>query len=264
MNVLMSLVPFEINCKMDETQEIRFRVLEAVKRGAVKVPEILGPGDSNKVRARRKVLQDMEAEGLILRLSMFHNWWVMLPGWKPTDDFIYPRLIEKCKRVDECLIWVGRVRDDGAPVYVPPLATKPVSARREIYRMKAGRAVRRERVVRMRCENPACLNFDHMYVSVSGGWNKGEKMPEDERLRRERRARALSPLDMDKAREIRRLAAVEMLGTETLDQQSFRVINRATDLWLAKMFGVKEQSIRDIRNGRTWREHQGVFSGLFR
>lgn len=229
----------------------------------MQIASLFGPPRSRTTIAKRKVIHQMIDEGLLVQFRVDSAWWITRPGWRPTDELMLRWMLDKCKMVGDCLLWTGR-KDHGAPVFYIPMVHKTITARREVYRIQYGRAVGSNKEVRTLCGHSHCLQLDHMVVSHRGGQNKGKRMPEYGRITLERKRRAASKLTIEIVREIRRVSAEEMEGSETWTRDDHRTINRAIDIWLGAKYGMSERTIRVIRKGVQWRETTGMFSGLLR
>lgn len=138
---------------------------------------------------------------------------------------------QKVKKSDGCWIWTGNKLVRGGYGGLNWRGKISVKAHRVSYEIAHGVTLTPEQIVRHRCDNPLCVNPDHLVLgthqdNVQDTWERGRagKAP------RQRMTQEI-------ATEIRRLAATGM-----------------TQAAIAKKFGMSASNVSYILGGKTWSE----------
>jgi len=143
-----------------------------------------------------------------------------------------------------CLIWTGCMKGNQPRARIGPAGVAPWDVRRLIIKAMTGKAPPKTHYARVRCQTHGCVEPAHVYAQHRAEVLAGCKLSMDHRVKlaAAARARALSPLTMEEARAI-----------------------RASDLPAAqeaKLRGVGQTTIIDIRNGVRWRDYSSPWAGL--
>lgn len=142
-------------------------------------------------------------------------------------------------REDECWPWRGHCNDYGYGTITTPVDGKNQIIRAHRVAFVLWRGIDLEDIdgflVRHTCDNPPCCNPRHLLLG-SHQDNSDDKVSRGRIPTKESHWRAV--LTTDKAREIRRLAAVAGLNYQEI----------------ASVFGCSPGTVSDVVRGRTWRE----------
>lgn len=156
-------------------------------------------------------------------------------------------LHSRCKEDADCLLWEGSTDGGGRPklsIKVDGL-TKTQQPRRMVWTQAKG-AIPAKRYVTVTCDNPLCLNPEHMKLVTRGQVTAREAKRPDTHRRRYLgglKSRERSSLDMDKVRYIRQ-------SNKTLEA-------------ISQEMGIAPTTASAIRRNKRWREfHNNPFAGL--
>lgn len=221
-------------------------LLEKVKAEPTRYADIVGGNTQKRRQQARAIVDQLVNAGLIRRTFIggiayyvSSDW---RPGWNETQLLIDAR---SRRTVDGCLIWLARVDPVRGPmvtVSLEPGKTQPKSVRRLLWERHIGKLDLLEVLKPTICENPACIELEHMEIRRHGTVQTGRKRPMDSRIRMAEAQRKLKTLTIEDAREIR--------------------ASEKTNRELAEIYGVSAANIGYIRRGVTLREYTGLFSGL--
>lgn len=240
----------------------RQHIMLRTRRTAVRLNELAGPRHTQKSLAIRKVVQELEAQGKVRRIQMRFDWWIADPDWTPGPKFIMEMLVDRCRPVGGCLLWTGRSDRERGPLFTVPLQPQASAARRTIYELRTGQPLARNQCIRMTCDEHNCLEYGHMQCVVIGSWQVGTRKTLQHRKAIERYRRSISDINMDTARELRRLRDQEMQGSDEWSAYDRKIIKAAIKQWLATKYNLSPRVVEDVLSGRTWKEDPGVFAGL--
>jgi Pectobacterium phage endonuclease len=144
------------------------------------------------------------------------------------------RFYSKVKRSADCFVWTGGTAGAGYGVFRLSRPRRQEYAHRLALERKLARPLERGEMVRHTCDNPPCVNPDHLLVGdqtqnmadsiTRGRFARGEDKPLTARL------------TAQDVREIR--ALIKVPGV--------------TQSELARRYGVTRTSISHIKSGRTW------------
>lgn len=144
------------------------------------------------------------------------------------------RFFRKIRKTDTCWIWVGNTRGNGYGVIQEGGRGSPSkSAHRVSYELHKG-IIPEGMVVMHSCDNPSCVNPDHLSV--------GTYAENTQDMIRKGRKRTVSPLG-------------EGNGKAKLNSDLVRYIRKRPELShvaLANELGLSANCIRGVRTGRTW------------
>lgn len=133
---------------------------------------------------------------------------------------------------DSCWIWRGHTNKAGHP-YVTVEVGRTVSARRWVYELSLGQALPRSQAVTMTCSCSNCLNPKHMRCASVGKIFHESTNEASRVMRLTVASRQKAKLNADKA------AAILASNESSAD--------------LARLYGVTQGAINNVRAGRTWR-----------
>lgn len=138
-----------------------------------------------------------------------------------------PRFWSRVRKTDSCWLWEG-YKINGYGVYADQLA------HRIAWTLGNG-PIPYGKIIRHSCNNPACVNPEHLFLGTHGDNNRDTKGANHMRPAfGERHGRA--KLTVEKVREIRRLRGEGMLIKD-----------------LAEQFGVSPAAICNTFNGKGWK-----------
>lgn len=146
-----------------------------------------------------------------------------------------------CLECGDCLLWQGSKNDKGHPT------AGPRSARRVVWELAKGRALKPSELVAVTCGQKGCLNPEHLTltnrseVSAKSNARPAVKLKRSASAARTNQAR-LGKIDMDKARYIRS--------------------SDKTGRHLASELGVSPALISHVRCNMSWKDHSSPFAGL--
>lgn len=209
------------------TRELAYVRQHYPTQGAKKVGEALGrPHGSVAEYARRHGIKRINQVGGAYTLDLIRARCIV---HGPDDDHA------------DCWDWTGHCHGKGQVPYVWHNG-KLGSARRVVYSLAhPDKALSQKYVIRPRCENPTCLNPEHLYLQTRVALKNENAAKEPVALRMARSAaqgrERFAVLDLDKVREIR--------------------ASGATAAALSERFGVTATTIRRIRRGEMWRDLAG-------
>lgn len=146
-------------------------------------------------------------------------------------------ILAKCEPVNDCLEWTGGCNSVGHPImYVHGQGGGKLV--RRVLAEASGIELSPEKVIRMKCGNPLCMNVKHMHVTTRR--HVGILAAKAGRLSSVSKSRGCfkaalrrAKLDADKVRAIRE-------SEETTKE-------------LAELYGVSIKTIYDVRTGASWR-----------
>lgn len=104
---------------------------------------------------------------------------------------------------------------------------------KEVYEKKYGKKIPKELKVRHKCDNPRCINLDHLELGTQGD-NVRDMVERNRQAKGSKKSN--SKLTEDAVREIRR-----------------RLADGEKVAHLARIYGVCEQLIYDIKNRKRWK-----------
>jgi len=147
----------------------------------------------------------------------------------PLED----RFRRKVRKTEKCWLWVGTVRPNGyGAIQEGGRGSRTISAHRLSYQLHKG-PIPDGMVVMHSCDNPACVNPDHLFVgtykeNTADMISKGRK-------------RAVAPLGVDN-------------GKAKLNDALVRYIRQSDKnaAGIARELNFSETCIRSVLSGRTW------------
>lgn len=221
----------------------RAKVLAAIEAGPVQYAALAGTM-SDPARARlRAIIDGLADEGLIRLVQLDRFPYYVAAGWVMPDELRLQLIEGKCRRtVVGCLIWTGYTDRSRGPMVRFGADSSPTSVRRLVWSIKRGPLGYRQ-TVRARCDEPACVEYEHLLLG-----NRSDKV----------RGRSLTPLTR------LRIARTHQEAQGKLDWERVRAI-RASDeseAVLAQRYGVSKPTIGHIRRNESWREEGGMFTAL--
>ena len=149
------------------------------------------------------------------------------------DPQIVRRFESKVDRTGSCHLWTAARLPTGYGRFVlsKPRVFQAYAHRMEVER-KLGRNLRSNEIVRHSCDNPPCVNPDHLLI--------GTRIDNvQDRQDRERQARG-----------------EQVYGAKLTEDQVRLIISllpNRSNASLGRQFGVFGETIRAIRDGRTWK-----------
>lgn len=165
----------------------------------------------------------------------------------------------KAVEVGDCLEWQGAMSNRSC---LPVLThrrekngtVKHLSVPKLLYE-QSGRTLKTGYIVYRNCCNNRCVNVDHIVSGTKAQWhaNRAKKglakhsIATKLKITEKARARPTTINSMEKAQEIRYLAAEGLSVRETMERT-----------------GVSEAMIVDIRRNHSWKQAGGFFTGLLR
>lgn len=198
---------------------------------------------SKSLVAARTLLNELEQEGAVMR-SYIGRYPYYLLNNESSIKAAQDMLIEEGSKSSPCgcTNWTGYIHGGRGPFTRMVGQDRPVSVRRFIWERKNG-DLKTVEVIKMTCENPACINPKHMKKVLINSHRKGEVKPIATRMRIAVAMRKLRKLSMEDAQAIR--ASTEDLKTA------------------AERYGVTRSNISFIRRGKTFRDYSASpFAGL--
>lgn len=193
--------------------------------------------------AARAILKQLEQEGVVLMAYIGRYPYYLLNSSESIKGAQLMR-IEESSIVSPCgcINWTGYVSADSGPVGRIIGYETPVSVRRVLWEWKSG-SLKTSEVLKPTCENPACINLEHMKKIKINSHRKGEVRPLATRMRMAQAMRKIRKLSAEDAAEIR--ASTDNLAIT------------------AARYGVTASNISFIRRGVTFKDYSaGHFSGL--
>lgn len=163
----------------------------------------------------------------------------------PEQQAFVASVYTKCVEVGDCRIWTGKKTDTGYPRM--SRRGRWFIVRRELASIKAGRPLTAREMASCTCDDPACLEWDHIEVA-------------DVQAVRERAGAAGKYSTPSKAM---RIAITKRRGAK-IDIQTARAIRASEDPSEseAEKHGISPSMVRRIRNNEKWREYDSPFQGL--
>lgn len=137
---------------------------------------------------------------------------------------------------DSCWIWTGRFKDGIPQAHHDGMM---VSARQVMWKLAGKPTITGAEVVRVRCDDPRCLNPDHL-VAVPRATLLRQNAAKEPAIRRTARLRQAA-IDRGHAKLTEALAAeIRMMPGPARDA--------------AKLTGVSESNINRVRRGEAWKD----------
>lgn len=221
----------------------RAKVLATIEAGPVQYAALAGTM-SDPARAQlRRIIDGLMEEGLIRLVQLDRFPYYVAAGWVMSDELRLQLIEGKCRRtVDGCLIWTGYVDPRRGPMVRFGADSSPTSVRRLVWSIKRGPLGARK-TVRPNCDEPACVEYEHMLLGDRMDKVRGRSLPQLTRLRIARtHQEAQGKLDWDRVRAIRASDESEAV--------------------LAQRYSVSKPTIGQIRRNESWREECGMFTSL--
>jgi hypothetical protein len=146
------------------------------------------------------------------------------------------RFWRKVEKTDSCWLWTAAVRraDEGYGAFW--LNGRHVPAHRVAFELTNGQ-IGDDQVVAHRCDNPRCVNPDHLFATTQRG-NMEDKVQKGRQAAGERNSKA--KLTSSQVAEIRHAYAA--------GERSIR---------LAERFGIDRTNVWNIVSGKTWSHSNG-------
>lgn len=221
------------------------QLLRKIVAAPMRYIDIAGGNTQKRRQEARAIVEPLVAAGLIRRAYIGGIAYYVASDWRPGWSETQLAIDARSRRtVDGCTNWLARidpVRGPMVTVNVDAHKTQPKSVRRVLWERHRGKLPLLS-VLKPTCENPACIELDHMEIRRHGTIQAGRKRPMDSRIRMAEAQRKLKTLTIEDAREIR--------------------ASEKTNRELAEIYGVSAANIGYIRRGVTLREYTGLFSGL--
>ncbi len=152
----------------------------------------------------------------------------------------------RCKEIGECWEWATPLTSEATRRYPSMrLNGKVINPRRVAYEFYRGRLLKPEEKLTPICDNPYCLNPEHMKVqSLTQALQRAGRLGKLSAVSAKKLAvaRQRAKLDLQAAREIR------------LSDESGPV--------LAARYGVDKSMISAVRLGKCWIDYTNPFAGL--
>lgn len=223
----------------------RKKVLQRLAQGPAQFHEFaVSKNYKSKSRVTaRAILTQLEQEGVVLMAYIGRYPYYLLNTSESIKGAQIMR-IEESSVVSPCgcINWTGYVSAESGPVGRIIGYDTPVSVRRVLWEWRSG-SLKTADVLKPTCENPACVNLEHMKKIRINSHRKGEVRPPATRMRMAQAMRKIRKLTAEDAAEIR--ASTDNLKTT------------------AARYGVTTSNISFIRRGVTFKDYSaGHFSGL--
>lgn len=152
-----------------------------------------------------------------------------MPGKRGTlSDRFWPKV--KIERMDACWLWTGHFSEDGyGRISTGGRAGRDISASRAAFIIANGFEPRSDQDVCHTCDNPACVNFQHLYL--------GDRKT-----------------NMQDAARRDRISHGEQHFNAKLTEKQARAIlsDRRSPYDIAPDYNVSPTTIYDIKRGTTW------------
>jgi hypothetical protein len=188
-------------------------------------------------------LDELEQEGAVMR-SYIGRFPYYILNTPEAIKAAQAMLIEENSKPSPCgcINWTGYIHEGRGPSARMVGHDMPVSVRRFIWEQRNGK-LKTVDIIKATCENPACVNPEHMKKQRINSHRKGEVKPIATRMRMAEAMRKIRKLSMEDAQVIR--ASSDDLKT------------------MAERYGVTRSNISTIRRGITFKDYSANhFTGL--
>ena len=145
-----------------------------------------------------------------------------------------------------CKLFAGRIYEGGYGKF--KYRNRDESAHRFVLEAMKGPPIDRKLVARHHCDNPACINPDHL------DWGTQQENTLD---RKDRKRSARDPVQRKAGANKDRFAGIAVLDEARVLRILEQIAAGRTNAALGREYGVSHQTIADIRSGHTWGWLQG-------
>lgn len=165
-------------------------------------------------------------------------------GWHPSKEEELAEIYGRCRAVDGCMLWTGRIDPERGPAMYAAWGGTERSARRRVWGIRQ-RKLDRASTIAMTCANPDdCVLFEHMRRT-----NSGEKMKGKPKTLVHRAA----------------IATAKRQCSGKLSQEKVDMIlsSEKSTRCLARELDVSQATVQSVRSGDLWRNYRATpFTGL--
>ncbi|MEZ2297269.1 hypothetical protein [Variovorax sp. RCC_210] len=192
----------------------------------------------------RPVIDGLLASGAVKFVRLGGSRHLAAAAWSPSKEEQLAEIYGRCRAVDGCMLWTGRLDPQRGPAMYAAWAGTERSVRRRVWGIRSRRLDRATMVV-MTCANPEdCVLFEHMQRA-----NRGVKLKGKPKTLLHRNA----------------IAAAKRKTTGKLTDERVALIlaSEKSTRCLAREMDVSQATVQAVRSGDRWRNYRATpFTGL--
>ncbi len=203
----------------------------------------LAPTRAASVRLR-PIIDELLAAGALKTVRLGGSKHYAAAAWKPSKEQQLDEIYGRCRAVDGCMLWSGRIDPERGPSMYAAWAGTERSVRRRVWGIRL-RKLDRSTTIAMACAYPEeCVLFEHMRRSNSGAKMKGKP-----KTLLHRNAIAM---------------AKRKAGTKLNEEKAAAILSSdKSSRCLAREMDVSQATVWAVRAGDRWRNYRATpFSGL--
>jgi hypothetical protein len=195
-------------------------------------------------RLLRPIIDELLASGAVMFVRLGGSRHLAAAAWRPSKQEQLDEIYGRCRAVDGCMLWTGRIDPDRGPAMYAAWAGTERSVRRRIWGVRQ-RKLDRSTTITMTCANPDdCVLFEHMQRA-----NRGVKLKGKPKTLLHRNA----------------IAAAKRKATGKLTDERVALIltSEKSTRCLAREMDVSQATVQAVRSGDRWRNYRTTpFTGL--
>ncbi len=192
----------------------------------------------------RPIVDALLASGAVKIVRMGGSRHYAAAAWSPSKQEQLDEIYGRCRAVDGCMLWTGRIDLERGPAMYAAWAGTERSVRRRVWGIRL-RKLDRSTTIAMTCANPEdCVLFEHMQRSNSGAKMKGKPKTLLHR----------NAISMAKRKA----------GTKLNEEKAAAILSSdKSSRCLARELNVSQATVLAVRAGDRWRNYRATpFSGL--
>ena len=201
-------------------------------------------GTKTARRLLRPIIDELLASGAVKFVRLGGSRHLAAAAWCPSKQEELDEIYGRCRAVDGCMLWTGRIDPDRGPAMYAAWGGTERSARRRIWGIQQ-RKLDRSTTIVMTCANPDdCVLFEHMRRG-----NRGVKLKGKPKTLLHRSA----------------IAAAKRQATGKLTEERVALIltSEKSTRCLARELDVSHATVQAVRAGDRWRNYRATpFTGL--
>lgn len=201
-------------------------------------------GTKTARRQLRSIIDNLLASGAVKFVRLGGSRHLAAAAWSPSKQEELDEIYGRCRAVDGCMLWTGRIDPDRGPAMYAAWGGTERSARRRVWGIRQ-RKLDRASTVAMTCANPSdCVLFEHMQRSNSGAKMKGKPKTLLHRI-------AIA-------------TAKRKTSGKLTDEKVARILEGdESTRCLARELDVSQATVHAVRSRDRWRNYRATpFSGL--